>query len=242
MSVGVIAQEQKLALRVSDYRPEIEYRVATAPDELDEIYRLRYRAYLREGAIEPNRSHSFTDDYDRLDNCWIFGIHAEDQLVSSIRLHVLSKERRKGPALDVFPDIVGPMIDAGQVIVDPTRFVSDEAANRKYPELAFITMRVPCMACLAFDADYCFATVRAEHAPFYERIFDAKALCEPRPYPTLKYPICVMRIDVEKMRDILIARHSVFQSTVAEWQMVFENAELTRQVAEIAAPPIEFLG
>lgn len=237
MRIGVVSQDRSPAFRISDYRPEIEYRVATTPEELEEIYRLRYRAYLREGEIDPIASGRFTDDYDKLDNCWIFGIYADDQLVSSIRLHVISKQRRRGPALDVFPDVVSPLIESGRVIVDPTRFVSDPEANRRYPELAFITMRVPCMACLCFDADYCFATVRAEHRPFYQRIFQAKALCEPRPYPTLKHPICVMQIEVERMRNLLMSRHSTFQSSIADWRMVFDNAAMARQVAEIATPP-----
>jgi len=234
MGIGVLPQDRGPALRVSDYRPEIEYRVAIGQPELDEIYALRYRAYLREGAIEPNPAGHFTDDYDRLPNCWIFGVYADDRLISSIRFHVLSRQFRMGPALDVFPDIVSPMIEGGQVIIDPTRFVSDHEMNRKYPELAFITMRVPCMASLAFGADYCFATVRAEHRAFYARIFEAKALSEPRPYPTLKYPICVMQIEVERMRDVLMARHAAFHSGLAEWRAVFESTRPARAITEIA--------
>ena len=236
MSIGVVPRERSDAFRINDYRPEIEYRVATAPDELEAIYRLRYRAYLREGAIEADASGRFTDEYDRMDNCWIFGVHADDQLVSSIRVHVIARQRRMGPALDVFPDIVSPLIEAGRVIVDPTRFVTDAQANRRYPELAFITMRVPCMACLCFDADYCFATVRAELRAFYQRFFEAKALCEPRPYPTLNYPICVMQIEVARMRDVLMSRHANFRSSIAEWRLVFENSAVARQLADIAAP------
>jgi N-acyl-L-homoserine lactone synthetase len=236
MGFGVVPEKRNVALRVKDYRPEIEYRIATTQEELDQIYRLRYRAYLREGAIDPNPSERFTDDYDRLDNCWIFGVHADDRLVSSIRLHVISRKNRKGPALDVFPDIVSPLIESGRVLVDPTRFVSDEEANRRYPELAFITMRVPCMACLSFDADYCLVTVKAEHRAFYQRIFEAKVLSEPRPYPTLKHRICLLQIEVARMRDVLMARHSVFQSSVADWQAIFESARMARQVSD--TPPL----
>ena len=37
--------------RSSDLLEHVDYRLAETPEEKDEIYRLRYRAYLREGAI-----------------------------------------------------------------------------------------------------------------------------------------------------------------------------------------------
>ena len=46
----------------------VDYRLAETPAEKDEIYRLRYRAYLREGAILPSESGRVTDRYDDLPN------------------------------------------------------------------------------------------------------------------------------------------------------------------------------
>lgn len=62
----------------------VDYRLAETPDERDIIYRLRYRAYLREGAILPSESERVTDRYDDLPNSWIFGItFAANSLVRS---------------------------------------------------------------------------------------------------------------------------------------------------------------
>ena len=43
--------------RGSDLLEHVDYRLAQTPEEKEEIYRLRYRAYLREGAIK-NRPNS----------------------------------------------------------------------------------------------------------------------------------------------------------------------------------------
>ncbi|MCB1512872.1 MAG: hypothetical protein KDJ36_18410 [Hyphomicrobiaceae bacterium] len=223
MSIAAVNEKRSFALRVSDYLQEIDYRAANTPKDLDRVFELRYRAYIREGAIREDKSERFTDSYDTMDNCWIFGIYHDDWLISSIRLHVISPENRKGPALDVFPDIVGPMIDKGNVVIDPTRFVADEEATKHYPELPYLTLRVAAMASEYFEADYCLATVRREHAPFYRRVFESTLLTEPRPYPSLAKPICLMRADVRSIRDRLMERYPVFLSSLTERRMLFDR-------------------
>ncbi|MEC9344499.1 MAG: hypothetical protein VYD64_11720 [Pseudomonadota bacterium] len=235
MSSSVVQTAQESIFRIGDYLPEIEYRLATTRAELEQIYQLRYKAYLREGEIDVDPSERFTDFYDRMNNCWIFGVYAGDELVSSVRMHVISKKWRHGPALDVFPDIVGPMIDEGRMVIDPTRFVADRQAKRRYPELAYVTLRAPSMACVCFDADYCLATVKAEYQPFYERIFQAKSLCEPRPYPALRHRIALMLIDVARVRDGLMTRHNSFHSAITEWQTLFRMSSQLKGIEQLPA-------
>ena len=236
MSIELLHEKRDSAFRIGDYLPEIEYRLATSPAELEEIYRLRYKAYLRTKEIDADPAERFSDYYDRMDNCWIFGVYADDELISSVRMHVISQKWRKGPALDVFPDIVSPLIESGKTLIDPTRFVADAVAKRKYPELAYVTLRAPSMACVCFDADYSLATVKAEYQPFYERIFNARALCEPRPYPALNHRISLMLIDVRDVRDGLMARHNAFYSTVADWHMLFDHSLRQRAMGHL--PPL----
>jgi N-acyl-L-homoserine lactone synthetase len=228
MSIEFAGQRYGTKLRINDYLPEIDYRIALSEQELDDVYALRYRSYLRERSIDPNPAERFSDDYDRMDNCWIAGVYADDAIVGSIRIHVLSPQNRKGVAADVFPDIIHPLIDKGKVIVDPTRFVCDVVAKRKYPELAYITLRVPSMASLAFDADYCLATVKESHRAFYEHIFEAKVLSDARPYPGLRHRLCLMQVDIDRVRDQLMQRHQAFRTTVAEWRMFFEQTGILR--------------
>ena len=111
-------------------------------------------------AIAENVQRRFTDEYDLMDNCWLFGIHLDDRLVSSIRFHVISPDSPKGPAYDVFPDIVRPDDRRGQTVVDPTRLVVDRAMTELYPELPYVTIRAAFMAAEYFEAEYMLATVR----------------------------------------------------------------------------------
>lgn len=231
----------KFATKLLAYLQEADYRVKYSQKDKEEVFRLRYEAYLQEGAIQENKTGMFNDAYDEFDNCWIFGVHLENKLASSIRCHVISPENRKGPALDVFPDIVGPMIENGQTVIDPTRFVADTSIAKKYPEIPFLTLRVACMAYDYYEADYCLATVRKEHAAFYRRVFNAEILCEPRPYPTLNAPICLLKTNVSKFRNKLARRYPIFESSFTERRMIFEQSfnQMSREELEF---PSKFVG
>ncbi len=209
------------AHKLLKYLQEADYRVARSEREREEIFKLRYDAYMREGAIKPNTTGRYHDAYDDMDNCWIFGISLNDHLASSIRCHIISPDNPKGPALDVFPDIIRPMLDEGKTLIDPTRFVTNENISELYPEIPFMTLRVPCMAFVHFDADYCLATVRKEHAAFYRRVFKAEILCEPRPYPGLNAPICLLKANVNLFRDQIVNRYPIFESSLTERRMIF---------------------
>src|SRR6185503_15959605 len=124
----------------------------------------------REGAIAANVQERFADPLDDTPNAWIFGVYVDGELASSIRLHVASRQARDLPALNVFPDLLDPEIDAGKTIVDPTRFVVDRVASRRYPELCYVTTRLAWLASEYFQASLLLATVRAEHQAFYRRV------------------------------------------------------------------------
>jgi len=218
------ANGSNFAAKLLGYLQEADYQLADTVESRSEVYRLRYDCYLQEGAIKANPSMKFQDFYDDYDNCWIFGIFLENELVSSIRCHVTSPECPRGPAIDVFPDIVGPMVhEQGLTVVDPTRFVANSLAAKQYPEIPFMTLRAACMTYDYFDADYCLATVRKEHAAFYKRVFKAELLCEPRPYPKLNAPICLMKTNVAHFRDELLRRYPIFESSYTERRMFFEQ-------------------
>src|SRR5919108_6562411 len=86
----------------------VDYRLAETPEEKDEIYRLRYRAYLREGAILPSESERVTDRYDDLPNNFTFGVYVRGELFSSIRVSVLVGEWRGSPSSEMFTDMLHP--------------------------------------------------------------------------------------------------------------------------------------
>ena len=133
--------------RSTDPLEHVDYRLAVTPEEKDKIYRLRYRAYLREGAIVPSASERVTDRYDDAPNTWTFGIYLHGELYSSIRVSVLNSEWRGSPSSDMFADIVHPELDRGLTIIDPTRFVADPEKAKRFPELPYVTVRLGWIAC-----------------------------------------------------------------------------------------------
>ncbi len=225
-----------LSSRLSLVLNEVTYHNVTETKDKDDIFALRYQAYLAEGAIDPNPEKRFRDAYDDMDNCWIFGVRHAGELVSAIRFHVISKASRKGPALDVFPDIVSPIVESGMTVVDPTRLVVSKSASRLHPELPYLTVRIACMAAEYFNAVKCLATVRVEHEAFYRRIFDFVTVTAPRPYPTLKRPIALMVGEMDHIRDRVAKRYPVFTSTEAEREALFNRPGASALRAALRQP------
>ena len=218
---------------------QVDYRLAETEEEKDEIYRLRYRAYLNEGAIEPNRDRKVTDPFDNLPNSWIFGVYFEGVLSSSLRISVASPEWSDTPSMNVFPDILEPQLEKGKVMIDPTRFVADPERARRIPELPYMTLRLAYVACEYFHADLGLASVRAEHQAFYRRVF-LHTISPPRDYPTLTKPICLMAIEFPGMRDKVFARYPHLRSSYFERRMLFErHSDRLSPVANLPEFPFE---
>lgn len=209
--------------RIAKLLTKVDYRRADSSEERDAIGRLRYQAYLREGAICANSSKTFSDPYDETDNAYLFGLHVDGQLASSLRLHVASKEQPDTPSLEVFYDVLQPLIDAGKVLVDSTRFVADEALSRLYRGLPYATLRLCMVAAEYFGADHLLAAVRAEHQAFYRRAFNHSLICEPRPYPQLAKPICLMTVHFPSAAEQLYRQYPYFRSSAFEQQRLFDR-------------------
>ena len=218
----------------------VDYRLAETEAEKEAIYSLRYRAYLHEGAIEPRADRRLTDRFDDLPNSWIFGIYLDDELTSSIRISLATPNNDDTPAVDAFRDLLEPELAQGKIIVDPNRFVADPVRRTKYPELPYLTVRLGYVACAYFNADIGTATVRAEHRAFYRRVFMQKALCEPRPYPTLIKPLCLMAADYLSIRDKVFERFPFMRSSAFERRMLFARSSERSSVMKL--PELTFEG
>ncbi|MBR1220805.1 hypothetical protein JQ557_22580 [Bradyrhizobium sp. U87765 SZCCT0131] len=222
--MGVVVQANKNPQdRHWDILNHVDYRLAETDADKEEIYRMRYRAYLNEGAIEPRGDARLSDRFDDLKNSWTFGIYIDGVLASSIRISVATPDNPETPAVDAFPDLLEPELARGKIIVDPNRFVAEPARARRFPELPYVTVRLGYVACAYFQADLGTATVRKEHQAFYRRVFLQNPLCEPRPYPTLTKPLSLMAAEYAVVRDRIFERYPYFRSTFFERRMLFER-------------------
>jgi hypothetical protein len=210
--------------RSADPLEHVDYRLAETPEEKDEIYRLRYRAYLREGAMLPSESGRVTDHYDDAPNTWIFGVYVHGELYSSLRISVLTSEWRTSPSADMYSDVLHAELDQGKVIVDPTRFVADPDKAKRFPELPYVTVRLGWIACGYFHADIGLASVRPEHRAFYRRVFLQQPRGEPRLFPGLLKPVGLMVADYPAIREKVFQRFPMMRSSAFERRMLFERS------------------
>ena len=223
--VAYAAPRISVAERITGLVESADYHRADTEKVRDEIFRLRYNAYVAENSIKPSFDKRFTDPYDETDNAWIFGVLLEGKLVSSIRLHVATKEFPQMPTRDVFPEYLQPELDAGKIIIDPTRHATYREAIHRYPQLVYLTMRLGWLAAEYFQADMVLAAVRQEHQAFYKRVFGHRVACEARPYPLLAKPISLMTLDYFAERERVNNRYPYFHSTFFERRMLFERLQ-----------------
>lgn len=223
MGVVAIESSTRLVDRVERLLQRVDYRRADTDEQRAAIFKLRYDAYLREGAIGPNLSEQFSDPLDDRDNVWIYGVYIDDQLASSIRLSITIPGDTYVPAVDVFGDVLLPEIMAGKRVVDPTRFVADKECSRAFPELPYVTVRLPWLASDYFNADLLLAAVRREHQAFYKRTLGHQPVCEARPYPKLQKPISLMSLNYKEARDRVHQRYPFFRSNHFERRMLFDR-------------------
>lgn len=209
--------------RISKLLDRLDCRVAVTQEDREAIFRLRYEAYLAEGAIAPNATQMFSDSYDNKENVWIIGLYLDGKLASSLRFHVATRDVRDFPSYKVFADILDPELDAGKVLIDPTRFATDKRLSKLFPGLPYATVRLAWMAAEHFNADHFLCAIRPEHQAFYRRTFLHRPICEARPYPLLAKPISLMTVNYEEAADVVHRRYPFFRSTYFERRMLFER-------------------
>jgi len=233
MGETALALARGFSDRVTDLLDRLDYRLIETDHEREQIFRLRYEAYLREGAIAPNFIKQLSDRFDDAENAWTFGLHVDGRIVSSIRICVSTPAQPMTPAVEAFPDILGPQVDRGKIIIDSNRFVTNTKVGRAFPELPYLTVRLAYLAAAYFDADLGTATARCEHQAFYKRVFGCKPVSEPRPYPTVTKPLLLMLVDCRSKagHQQVIARSPYFRSTFFERRMLFERPVLPRRTA-----------
>lgn len=204
---------------------DTEYRRANSGEELDAIYRLRYLSYRASGLVNDIESKSFSDEYDRKPNCFKFSVYINEDIVATLRVHHLTKEMPFSPAMSVFPDVLGPRLEAGDTFVDPSRLAADPNWTSIVSQIPFITLRLAVAATEFFKATSCLAMVRDDHIAFYRRYFHAVRIAEPRVYPS----VTVLGHLFESSRLLnmqrTLERFSFFRSTALERRLLFSHFE-----------------
>lgn len=235
MSTENVTAPSSFAANVGQLLERLECRPIETAADLDAVVRLRYEAYLKEGAVPLSESGRLADRFDDLPNVVNVGVFHEDQLVSALRVHFLSDPDDASPSMEVFSDVLRPYLAAGKRMVDPNRFVLDYGMARKFPHLAYVTVRLSVVASAYYAAHLSIATIRVEHQAFYKRAFFATPAAPPRHYPLLTKKICLMLVDYEHDAHRIVERASYFASTRAEQERLFGKIRFPARAAVVAA-------
>ncbi len=185
------------------------YRVLTDSEDLEELYRLRYKCYRAEQSIASNEREIMTDAFDETENCVHVAVERDGKIMASVRLHLLSKLSLASPSLEVFPEVLDD-IKRGQTVLDPTRFVIDPSARKRRVPLNFLALRIPFLATMFYDTDLALATVRVEHTAFYNRYLGYELALKPRSYAELHKPLQLLTCKVREQRDTVLAATPFF--------------------------------
>lgn len=198
-----------------------EYRRCESGEDVEDIYRLRYKAYRRTDMVPGNPDQVVYDELDDLPNCHRFGVYIDGALVSTLRIHHVSQAHTISPSTIVYPDVLAPRLEAGQSFIDPSRFAADPEWSKAYPQIPYLTLRLAGMACFHFGAPYCLSTIRPDHAGFYRRIYESDQIGDLRDYPGLNYQVVLYQADVSAIQRRSFVRFPFFRSTAMEQRLMF---------------------
>ena len=201
-----------------------EYRRADCSRDKQAIYRLRHEAYMRAGTVEPRASGMFHDPLDETDNAWLIGLYIDGELASALRLHVSASPKAPMPALMSFPDVVEPLLKAGCLIIDATRFVAKLEFTQRYSEIPYLALRPTFVAERFFGADFITAACLAEHQAFYRRMFGGVPWRQPRPYPNFMQPMALIGHDCGALREATYERYPFYRSSKSEQARLFSRS------------------
>jgi hypothetical protein len=200
-----------------------EYRRVEGGEDLEDIYRLRYKSYRAADMVSEIADQTVHDSLDDLDNCYRFGVYIDGNLVSTIRIHHVNKAHPVSPSVTVYGDILKPRIRAGDTFIDPSRFAADPEWSQIHPQIPYLTLRIAGMACFHFNAPYCLSTIQEDHTGFYRRIYMSEQIGGLRDYPGLNYPVVLYQANVHAIEERSFVRFPFFRSTRMEQRLLFDR-------------------
>ncbi len=225
-TIGKLHGDGSLNERIFEVMEHIEYRRIVTPEDFEAIGRLRAQAFNSRVVYSKKLGNSAVDEMDRAPNAHVFGMYYDGELVSTVRIHVASRENPNAFSVRMFPNVLQPLIDQGMTFVDPTRFAVDEEISHQVPGLPLLTLRIPLMATTFFNADFCLALIKQEHTAFYRRVFRSTALAGPTKFDAFAVPLVLFASPIRNTPDIC-RRYPLFYSTAAERKMMFDRSITT---------------
>jgi hypothetical protein len=212
---------QRFAL-ISEFSKRVRCRIASNYVERDAIFKLRYRSYLRAGLISRNSFERHIEANDHAANSYLIGLYVDRRLISSMRVQIGARTTPIFRSLELFPDILGPLLRNNATVVDMSCVATDALLARQYTLIPHLVLRTWVLAAEHFRADYIAAAVRPQHQLFFRRALNDELLTEMRqsshrPEPvgllTLNFGVSARRLydDLPFLRSTSNERYGLFE-------------------------------
>lgn len=208
--------------------------------DLQEGYSLRYRSYLNEGAITPNKTGRFIDNYDLNRTSLMIGVvNQRGRLVGSIRFAVQPPvssgvmDFRSSPEFTVFSDVVAQLEKDDRPIASGARFAI-EPQNPRRSEIALLLMIAQVSAARASGAKWGIATARGSHLKFYQRFLLMEPLCEERQMPNLAYKYTLLGSDLDSNFSSSVERFPEVLRDYFEREHPFWSSQVKHALPEVS--------
>jgi hypothetical protein len=211
---------QSFPAKMMDILDRIEYRRAESFEDIEEIGRMRYRAYSTSGKLAPKSRHMI-DDADFDPHAYVLAVYYEGELVSSVRLHHVTREHPLCQAASDFGPEIDKLIDDGFSFIDPARFAVDPELGSDYSWLPLITLRPAIAAAAYFETDLVIQHVHPSHASFYKRFFYAETIVPSRYCPRYGNDLALMSTNTRRSGAKLVTRFPFFKTLPSERTMLF---------------------
>jgi hypothetical protein len=231
MNVSNDNRTPEFADRIRSLTDVISHRCARTASERQASDRLRSQADARSGSRvlveDARRRDKMLDDCP---NAWVTTTFVAKELASALRIHLANRVGDYAPSLDLFANVLNPLLRRGRTIVDASRPVTALQFAQKMSEMPYIALRPAWMAAEYFEADFVVTTVVSEHRAFYQRAFGYDEWSEPRKCAGLNRNLTCMGLNFARARDQVEVKFPFLQSSKAEREALFRRWTAPRAV------------
>jgi hypothetical protein len=241
-SLSAPAPLSAFARNIFNFLEQVEYRRCESGEDLEAVYRLRYKCFHSHGLLDASEEQTLADPIDQAPNCYIFGVFMDDRLVSTVRIHHLTQKTPYAPTMSVFGDILEPRLAAGETFIDPSRLAVDPDASAWNRVLPHITLRPAVFGNSWFKSTGTISMIREEHSGFYRRFFRSVQMTAPRLYPPFTMPIFFYESRSDWNLQWIYDNFPFFAATALEQRMLFGRPRMGEASPLTILPSAKYAG
>lgn len=209
--------------QVSHFSKRVTCKLASSYVERNAIFKFRYQSYFRAGLVSQNAFGQLIEPADHADNTYLMGLCIDRRLVSSLRLQIGSAATPNFSSLELFPDVLEPILRNNKTVIDMSCVATDGELAWPCVWLPYMILRSWIIAAEHFHADYIAAAVRPQHQVFYQRVLNCELHSELRPPPHRLASVGLVSLNFASSAKRLYENLPFLRSTPSERQQLFER-------------------